>query len=495
MKFFARSPKIYDSITIDEEMWSGDDYDFDVKYEDNVDEDVPSIFLGENGVGKSLYTQIICYVAFIYHQRNRNPIEKNSNFNHVVKILADLEIGYVCWENDKPKEKDIICIETSYTPNYLLAQKKEVFYIDGAKISFPSAEKRFYCIKISPKAQDYFESHKILYYSNSQFPNNISFFSQAASSATCKDIDYLFLLSQNKNMLDDIGSVSFELNLNKSYAAFFDIEKEWDKLLYRSDLQDFSNSFLSQYAEIKEYGKNLFRFYNMKTESYAPSDISYNNKYKTLVDDIKACFLYKCMNVFIRDEKFKKEKFPSYAFAIDHFSLIDLFLLRFMQRNGFHVNVRLLIDHIDFDYLNSGKKYDIYLACLKNIYRTGEVLFFLDEPENAHHIRVQESLMRKMPENYQLNMITHSPYLVQGLSKYTSDYIIKLVYRNNKNPRNLIIENAKNVYEDINDISAEFFAYSPVIEKWNALNKDISIDKFISVENFYEEIKKLKTLY
>ena len=296
-------------------------------------------------------------------------------------------------------------------------------------------------------------------------------------------------------MLDDIGSVSFELNLNKSYAVFFDIEKEWDKLLYRSDLQDFSNSFLSQYAEIKEYGKNLFRFYNMKTESYAPSDISYNNKYKTLVDDIKACFLYKCMNVFIRDEKFKKEKFPSYAFAIDHFSLIDLFLLRFMQRKGFHVNVRLLIDHIDFDYLNSGKKYDIYLACLKNIYRTGEVLFFLDEPENAHHIRVQESLMRKMPENYQLNMITHSPYLVQGLSKYTSDYIIKLVYRNNKNPRNLIIENAKNVYEDINDISAEFFAYSPVIEKWNALNKDISIDKFISVENFYEEIKKLKTLY
>jgi hypothetical protein len=494
MNFFA-TPKMFDSISIDGKIWSSDDgYDFDLDYEEN--DNIPRIFLGENGVGKSLYAQIICYVAFIYHQRNRNPIEKNPNLNHVVQILADLEIGYVCWENDRPRDREIICVETSYTPKYLLAQRKnEIFDIEGVKMHLPSTEKRFYCIKISPKAQNYFETHKILYYSNSQFPNNISFFSQAASSATCKDIDYLFLLSQNKNMLNDIGSVSFELNLNKSYAAFFDIEKEWDKLLYRSDLQDFSNSFLSQYAEIKEYGKNLFRFYNMKTESYAPSDISYNNKYKTLVDDIKACFLYKCMNVFIRDEKFKKEKFPSYAFAIDHFSLIDLFLLRFMQRKGFHVKVRLLIDHIDFDYLNSGKKYDIYLACLKNIYRTGEVLFFLDEPENAHHIRVQESLMRKMPENYQLNMITHSPYLVQGLSKYTSDYIIKLVYRNNKNPRNLIIENAKNVYEDINDISAEFFAYSPVIEKWNALNKDISIDKFISVENFYEEIKKLKTLY
>ena len=47
----------------------------------------------------------------------------------------------------------------------------------------------YYCIKIGPNSKKFFKNFKILYFSNSQYPNNLTFFSSYVISLKNNDVD------------------------------------------------------------------------------------------------------------------------------------------------------------------------------------------------------------------------------------------------------------------------------------------------------------------
>lgn len=469
------------------------DYDFEMDLEEEPNDSV-EVLLGDNGVGKSLYIQIFCFVSFLsqYYKKGTNQY-----LNDVVKKLVELNIGKVKKKSDlTDKDKSGICIETSLRPPYLDIDDEEEFIKvkddDGFVIKVPNPTRCYYCLAVGPNAKKYFKKHKILYYTNSQFPNSISIFSNAVLSINANELDKFFLLSFNRSMLNDVGTAKIELSLNKT-NPFLDLKKIWEKLFYREDLTDFSNVFMKKYAVLPQYQDMLRQFYGHKNLGNAIADAVYKQKYEFLLQKIKSSSFYQIIDKWINDPKFEGVRFPSAIIELENYTLFDLFLFKLLESKKIWISLDLLIDEIKENSLNSGKQYDIMLRCLSEMFNDNDnVLCFIDEPENAHHIKLQENLVDNMPVNYHMILISHSPFLVRGLSKFKKKCNIKVLSRDKDDAKCLLVESKKEIYQDVDDIIAEYFLYSPVIEKWNQIKTKISLDHFMSVRQFYEKISDLK---
>jgi hypothetical protein len=469
------------------------DYDFEMDLEEEPNDSV-EVLLGDNGVGKSLYIQIFCFVSFLcqYHKKGSNQY-----LNDVVKKMVELNIGVVKKQSElNDNDENDICIETSLRPSYLDIDYEEEYIKvnddDGFVIKVPNPIRCFYCLAVGPNAKHYFEKHKILYYTNSQFPNSVNIFSEAVLSINANELDKFFLLSFNRSMLKDVGTAKIELSLNKT-NPFLDLKKIWEKMFYREDLTDFSNVFMKKYDVFPQYHDMLKQFYGHEKMGNEIADAVYRQKYDFLLQKITSCSFYKIIDKWINDSRFQNVRFPSEIFELKNYTLFDLFLFKLLESKNVWISLELLVDGIKENSLNSGKQYDIMLRCLSEMFKADDdVLCFIDEPENAHHIKLQENLVVNMPINYHMILISHSPFLVRGLSKFKKKCKIKVLSRCADNAKCLMIESKKEIYQDVDDIIAEYFLYSPVIEKWNEIKTKISLDHFMSVKQFYEKINNLK---
>lgn len=490
MRIYLKENKIFDKVFYKDDSNQLSEYDFEIDEfykKKNID-----IILGENGVGKSFFVQVLCLVGTVYccyHNKQFGLLR--TQLNTAINVLDELEIGVIKEEKELTEEdKKCILIETSINSRRKEKGNEYITIIDddNEKIKIPHLNRYFYCINIGPIARSFFERYKLLYYTNSQFPNSNTIFTPNVISIKYDDIDKFLLLSCNHRIFDNLGKVTLEISLNKT-NPFFDLKQEWANILDYSFIKNVANYFMKDYLVLPIYYNKLKYFaYPNLNESKCNQD-----KEKFIRNKIKKSITYKEIDKWINDKNYENIRFPFYNIDAKNFTIYDYFLTELMKKRHFVFDLSLKIDDIKIEKLNSGKQYSIAIECLKNFFKDKKenIILFIDEPENAHHIKLQEELAKKIKSRNHLVLITHSPFLVRGLKKFIQNGNITLIRKSDKNKRNLIVDEEIINYDDLNDITAEYFAYSPSIEEWNEKHPQCIQNNMITSYNFIKQLKAL----
>lgn len=455
------------------------DIDFSIEEFNNRQID---IIVGENGVGKSFLFQNLVYIAYLYNIQN----QKNSQYNYIEKEtiisrLYDAGIGEIRTINPYVDEgKDIsrtyreIRIKTMYNPydktrvKTLPWKKKEDIDPDVQKalemgVKYSNKLDRYYCFSISPAAEELLRQYKFLYYSNTHYSSNISFFSNCAASYSTID-EYLLILNKlagNPNLKN--FKISYWVN---SYAnsIYINQKNNFDEYSFNIILQrlqqKYKGSFKDiQFNKIKESNvlKRIYQMLNNSSKCYP--------KYYILLNDNST-------------------------------NIYDIYALFFLKEIYANVNFELLcqIDNhkfVPYKFLNSEYKYDLSLQFLKH-QCDPKTLLFIDEPENSLHLSKQEaSYLTDI--NCKLCLITHSPAFISSIIQKNSVNIIFHI---------MTSVNQKEVYIDtttdstvnslsLDSVAAEYLEYHPFLDYWLDINKKINKRNMISINKFYERMKGL----
>ena len=436
-----------------------------------------NIYIGENGVGKTFHLHIVSSLAYLASDYRITPVQDYDR-QRVIQDLADAEIGDM-FDSRQADEECLIQHHTSYysdekKENASVSERVSDFDEDvrkalkiGAKMT--QALDRHYCVKIGPVAKSFFDANNVIYYSNSQFPSNVTFFSKSASSFQAEDVDVGFwMLYRN---LKEKSHLKIKIWLNNSLGS--------------KDCSEIMNVFKTQgwHDKIKYKYRKIFNFYEGRVFSSFETG---NNFFGWIVNWI---------------EKNRNSFSPSYEFPFEqidengdkHYFPVDFYLIILMLKEYFETfNYEVYYDDIPLSKLNSGKRYLLALDCLENVYNDGKnTVLIIDEPENSLHLSIQEKIAESKVNTL---VATHSPaFAMSIMSRYPNEFKLHILKKDSD--RFLKEEIVEDNYLDNNSLdsmAAEFFFYSPFLERWNELNGHINKGNLIDVNEFYRDLEKLK---
>lgn len=436
-----------------------------------------NIYIGENGVGKTFHLHVVSSLAYLASDYDIIPVQDYDR-QRVIQDLADARIGDMR-TNHQPDEECLIQHRTSYygdeekenesVPEGLsdIDDVRKALEI-GAKMK--QALDRHYCVKIGPEAKSFFDTNNVIYYSNSQFPSNVTFFSKSASSFQADDVDVGFwMLYRN---LKEKSHLKIRIWLNNSLGS--------------KDCSEIMNVFKTQgwHDKIKYKYRKIFNFYEGGVFSSLAT--TGNRFFDWVVNWIEN----------------NRSKFsPSYEFPFEkddgngvkrHFP-VDSYLIILMLKEYFDTfNYEVYYDDVPLSKLNSGKRYLLALDCLENIYNNGKnTVLIIDEPENSLHLSIQE----KIAESKVYTLVaTHSPaFAMSIMSRYPNKFKLHVLKKDSGGVlEEEIVEDNYLDNNSLDSMAAEFFFYSPFLERWNELNGHINKSNLIDVNEFYRDLEKLK---
>lgn len=437
-----------------------------IKFDDEL-----NVFFGENGAGKSFVWLVFTYLGYLYSVACDRS--KPTYSNSVIKRLADSNVGEVLDLKTyrTPSFNDgKICLRSIYDPKRTKAAKVGDVYPDTLK----------YLAKLGSEIEKIYDDYQIIYYSNSQFPSNLKIISQDVVSVSSSNIDPVFWCLKNSEKFCD-GSFCRDAKISLKLWKNNFFNSMGDKIEDIFDLDDEKFSGLKE-SVFKEYYDALF-FVEAEW-----NDSSFKERIK------------KCTFRNIIENLQCDKKFPEEIVEIDNsLDCYDYFLYLLVKKKWNDLHCSIIYDDVEYDLLNSGKKYYLMLHCLSLIpTNKKKQIFIVDEPENAMHISKQEKMTDNMPSTAKKVLVTHSPALLLNLLKSGEDFSFYQV--ENANPVSIINGNVPKINPKSNPllsldaIAADFFGYSPVIDKWNEINPPEKYDSnnFISIDDFYRDIKSLK---
>ena len=448
MKIYIKDNEVFKNAT------PLNDIDFDLPDNNLLKK---NIYIGENGVGKTFLLQVFTSIAFLRLNYDKDPLYEMDR-QRVIQYLYDAGIGEML-EKGRPNNNLLIQHFTSYYGEKNRERESNQVMSDvdddvkkaldmGARLI--KGLERTYCVKIGKNAADFFDHRNVVYYSNSQYPSNISFFSDRVSSLRPNDVDVPFWMLYRG--LDEKTHFKIRFWLNNS-VPLFSPEKA------QSDILD--NDW--QKNEKYKY-RHIFNYY--KSDFFA--NLSRNPFFKDLMKWIK--------------DSSKKDN-PQLEIPFNDFNAENYLILLMLKEALGNFNFEVFYDDISFTKLNSGKRYLLTLECIKHIYTDdAQTMLIIDEPENSLHLSIQEQIA----ENENRTIIaTHSPaYAMSIMTKYPKAFELHILVKDDERKlREDVVEDDYLNNISLDSIAAEFFAYCPFLERWNEQSLDQSGEGSISIED------------
>lgn len=448
--------------------------DFEI-FNPNLEE--KNLYIGENGVGKTFHLHVVSSLAYLASDYEITPVQDYDR-QRVIQDLADADIGDM-FESRQADEELMIQHQTSYygdekkgnvsVPEDLSDIDEDVRKALEITAKMTQALDRHYCVKIGPQAKSFFNENNVIYYSNSQFPSNVTFFSKRASSFRAEDVDVGFWMLYRK--LKECSHLKIKLWLNNS-LGFNDCSKIID--VFKTQ---------EWHDKIKYKYRKIFNFYNGELFSSLVKGNPILNKFVRWIEKNRGSFS------------------PSYEYPFEktnedgrlsHLSVDSYLILIMLKEYLGNFNFEIYYDDIPLSKLNSGKRYLLTLDCLENVYNNGKnTVLIIDEPENSLHLSIQEKIAESKVNTL---VATHSPaFAMSIMSRYPNEFKLHILKKDSD--RFLVEEIVEEDYLDNNSldsIAAEFFSYSPFLERWNELNGHINKSNLIDVNEFYRDLEKLK---
>lgn len=409
--------------------------DFDMSLEDGESWDTVEVFLGSNGVGKSFIGKVIAYLAYI-HANCMNP--QNLNISKIAKVLYEMGIGSL-------DENSPIMI---------------IGYIDGSE-----SKMSCYGVNIGASAKHLFESCCIIYYSNSQFPSNESFFSNEAVSLNASNVDVVFWHISKEIKTENL-QVCYGFDRNESYFNKENSFVENEEKRKIQDLQTFDPMY---------YGTNRQIFENIPPRLCYWSNLKESSIAKKLIDKAKR-------------KDYEKEKIDISAMKIE-----DYLAVLFLKKLFSDIHFEIIYNSIPWKVLNSFSRYELILFCLIKM-SSKKTLLFVDEPENSMHVSIQKMMVQKLSDDYKYIAMTHSPEFVSVLLNCKKDEKCKInhLLRDEKNIVKCSVVDPDTISSSLDAIAADLFGVSPNYDKWLELNPNPVDSSFLTAFNdFYDDLIKM----
>ena len=450
------------------------------------------IVVGKNGVGKSFLFQNLIYLAFLYNIRRKQCndyeyIDKET----VVARLYDAGIGKIKIINEhnlltKNGENEIN-IPTTYNPTDKSRVEDDCCReLEESKTGDPDVDKcmrmgakllrkmnRYYCFKISDSAKRLFDSYKFVFYSNTHYSSNAYFSCEKVKSLSTID-EYFLILNTVKQKRKTDGR--FKIVYWANFSVFFggQIADSFKK-------DDFERTLQKLQKKYKGYFNN----------------ISFDDLNKTdLLKDVIG--LQKKANSSDED-KFPRKEFPL-EFNQEQKEndikkiVLNIYALFFLKEIYGNINFELSCEvkkgkFVPYKFLNSGEKYNLTLDYLKSCCDNKTILF-IDEPENSLHLKKQEETSLTSFDA-KLCLITHSPAFISNLvRKNKVEPILHLMTENADGSVNVELTRDCAVNNlSLDSVAAEYLGYSPFVDYFCSLNRDINPSHLMSINDFYSKVK------
>lgn len=454
-----------------------------LKYKDkleNIDIDLDMedaekrhVYLGDNGVGKSFTLRMFVNAAYLYSAHGFSA-RHDVDAQRIIQNMIDVGLGY--------RDVGKAC------PDCYLIQRDSYYHPeqDGENISQNMEDdvrkvlevgkilqemKIPYCLKIGLKAKDFFEKHNIIFYSNSQFPSNDTFFYERASSFRTADVDYAFWMLFRGAFENDKYEIHVWKNNSSPLNSILNKKEYLDNIKQKIRADDFIDRVRYKY-------RNIFNFY---------------------LGDLRNILLQSALFSKIEQFFLKEEKFPMFIFKLEKMNIYDYitFLLLHEIDASFNYELYVIIDNksTPLSKLNSGERYLLTLKCLELIYRdsTRKTLIIVDEPENSLHLKSLDEIIKSEKGDSLFWVATHSPaYAMSLLAKDPNNVVLHIMSKENGKLKEELCNESNLPNLSLDNIAAEFFSYSPFLEKFESINSEISSDNMISIDEFYRQINELK---
>ena len=445
--------------------------DIDIEVEDI---EKRHVYLGDNGVGKSFTLRMFAKAAYLYsaHGRSaRHEVDKQ----RIMQNMIDVCVGSRYDGEASPEHYYLIQHVSSYHPessNEGLPQTIDDDVRRVLEVGKVLQEMEIpYCLKLGLKAKEFFEKYNIIYYSNSQFPSNDTFFYERASSFRTGDVDYVFWMLFRG--VFDPGK--YEIHVWKNNSSPFNSRQNKEEYLDHIKRTISSDDFIEK---IRYKYRHVFNYYSGELRNILLQSKLYNQ--------IEPFFL-------------KDEKFPVFIFQLEKMDISDYiaFLLLHEADSSFNYELHVVVNSkaVPLSKLNSGERYLLTLKCLEKVYKDPfrKTLIIVDEPENSLHLKSLHEIIRSERSNCLFWVATHSPaYAMSLLDKDPNNVVLHVMSKEDGKLKEELCNESNLPNLSLDNIAAEFFSYSPFLEKFESINSEISSDNMISIDEFYRQINELK---
>lgn len=451
---------------IDYQKGNHKDVDLDIDFDESQPHLIDA-FIGENGVGKSFLCQNVVNLAFLYKSKNfREGNLYKAYIQKVIQRLAESKIGDFASEEKVPpstNDKIVVSLFSSYNP-----QKKDS---DNSAAELAERSKRKYFFSISERTKKLFDTWNFSYYSNSHFPSNISFFSPNCSSFEVKDIDLIFW----KINLKEYKDLKLVYTINKSGWKLY---PSW--AINRENFKSHIRNWDEFWDKFYYNNKNIFAYLDRSYAKY-PFDKIYES---SMFDEILSLVP-------------QKVTFPIGEKTLDKITIDNYITIKVIKEvfNTFDYELHCSVNNnfIPYKVLNSGKKYDLHLSVLTQMYGNKNILF-IDEPENSLHVTTQERIAKKSLKTCKINLITHSPAFISSLVRKTIEPpLLHLLYQKKGNDNKVFFETIDQFTINtlsLDSVSAEYLGYAPFLDVYREKNESINPKNMMSIDDFYAELRK-----
>lgn len=333
--------------------------------------------------------------------------------------------------------------------------------------------KRYYCFKISGSAKRLFDSYKFVFYSNTHYSSNAYFSCEKVKSLSTID-EYFLILNTVKQKRNTDGK--FEI----VYWANFSVL--WGGQIADSfKRDDFDRTLQKLQKKYKGYFNNI-----------SIDDLNKADLLKDVIDlQEKANASDECK--FPRKEfplEFNQEQKENDIKKI----VLNIYALFFLKEIYGNINFELSCEvkkgkFVPYKFLNSGEKYNLTLDYLKSCCDNKTILF-IDEPENSLHLKKQEETSLTSFDA-KLCLITHSPAFISNLvRKNKVEPILHLMTENADGSVNVELTRDCAVNNlSLDSVAAEYLGYSPFVDYFCSLNRDINPSHLMSINDFYSKVK------
>lgn len=433
------------------------------------------VYLGENGVGKTFDFRMFVNTAYLYSINDHSP-NNDYDTQRVMQNMVDVGVGTL---NETLPSNEYCLIkhfasfhseEDQNAPLHMQSGSDDVneALLAGAKL-LKKLDSSFY-LKIGPSAKKFFDCYNVIYYSNSQYPSNDTFFSGNASSFRADDIDPIFWMIFRNIPEKEFYKIRLWKNNSMQMLGSKSLEEIFSVI--------FSDRFLSS---IRYKYRNILNFVNL---------------------DLKSTVGYARIMRTIQSFYTEGEKFPGCEIPLNSISIYDYIAVLLFKEADATVNYELynIEDGKEAPYskLNSGKKYLLALKCLKHVYAGSgrQTVIIVDEPENSLHLNSLQEIVGSEDDGCIFWVATHSPAYAMSLIKNDidgeeDDVVLHIASKKEGLLREEICSKELLASLSLDSIAAELFSYSPFLEKFERLNRDIDASNMISIDEFYRQLNDL----
>lgn len=433
------------------------------------------VYLGTNGIGKTFCFRMLSNTAYLNSIQDHSPYH-DFDTQRIIQNMLDVGIG--SRNEEKSSEYYKIIKHTSvYYDESLDSDVGSLLDVDEDAKNVLIAGKILkgmetpYCLKIDVQLKKFLDTYNIVYYSNSQYPSNDTFFSERASSFRSIDVDHAYwMVFKDLSEKNDYGMRVWK---NNSYSSLKKQNKKevFEHLKKEMSKNDFINSVRYTY-------RNILNFYGT-----------------IHIDKILNCRVVKDIEKIFLDV----QKFPIIFYELNKLSVEDyifLILLKELDKTfNFELYKKIKGNLVPISKLNSGERYLLTLKCLESIYNSShkKTLIIVDEPENSLHLMSLKEIVKSENNGCIFWVATHSPaYAISLINELQDDVILHVFSKENDKLEEHIYNKEMMSSLSMDSFASEFFSYSPFLDKFEEMNFHISEKNMIGIDEFYERLNKLR---